>query len=84
MVLKRDLEIGSASMIKLSSVCKIFERGGGQKIENNEDQKKISPLRISPFFCPKLGEDQKKRFSLKISPVFGPKLREDQRYKIKK
>ena len=23
-------------------------------------KKKISPLRISPFFCPKLGEDQKK------------------------
>ena len=22
-------------------------------------KKKISPLRISPFFCPKLGEDQK-------------------------
>ena len=34
--------------------------GGARKFENNEDQKKISPLRISPFFCPKLGEEQKK------------------------
>ena len=24
-------------------------------------QKKISPLRISPYFCPKLGEDQNKK-----------------------
>ena len=41
-----------------------------RKFENNEDQKKNSPLRISPFFCPKLGEDQKKkRSSLNISPV---------------
>ena len=42
-------------------------------------KRKISPLRISPFSCPKLGEDQKKRSSLKISLVFGPKLREDQK-----
>ena len=45
-------------------------------MENNEDEKKISPLRISPVFGPKLGEDQKKKSSLKFSPVFGPKLRE--------
>ena len=60
-----------------SSVRRIFERwGGARKFENNEDQKKISPLRISPFFCPKLpvGEDQKKRSSLNISPVFWPKI----------
>ena len=30
--------------------------------------KKRSPLRISPFFCPKLGEDQKKRCSIKFFP----------------
>ena len=37
-----------------------FRKGGARKFENNEDQKKFFPLRISPFFCPKLGEDQKK------------------------
>ena len=70
-------------MRKISSVRRIFEKGGGEgrKLENNEEQKKISPLRINQFFCPKLGEDQKKkkkRSSLNISPVFGPYLREDQ------
>ena len=56
--------------------------GGPGKFENNKDQK-ISPLRISPFSCPKLGEDPppKKRSSLKISPAFGPKLDEKQEQK---
>ena len=44
-------------------------------------KRKISPLRISSFFCPKLGEDQKKtkktRSSFRFSLVFGPKLGED-------
>ena len=43
-----------------SGVRRIFETAG-KKFENNENQKKISPLRISPFFCPKLGEDQQKK-----------------------
>ena len=37
-----------------------FSKGGGGRNFDNEDQKKISPLRISPFFGPKLGVDQKK------------------------
>ena len=44
-----------------------------------ETKTKISPLRLSPFSCPKLGEDQKKRSTLKVSPVFVPKLGEDQK-----
>ena len=44
--------------------CAGFSKGrGGMKFENNEDQKKISPHKISPFSCPKLGEDQKKNFT---------------------
>ena len=43
-----------------TSVRRIFEKGGGRKFENKEDQKKRSSLRLSPFFCPDLGEDQKK------------------------
>ena len=46
-----------------------------------KSKRKISPLTISPFFCPKLGEEQKKKSSLKFSPVFGPKLGEDQNKK---
>ena len=65
-----------------------FSKGGGgggsfennEKFENNENQRKISSFRISPFFCPKLGEDQqKKRSLLRFSVVFGPKLCEDQK-----
>ena len=56
-----------------SSVRKIFKRGGGRKSENNEEQRKFSPLRISPFSFPKFGEDPKKRSSLKFSLVFDPK-----------
>ena len=43
-----------------------FSKGGARKFENNEDKRKISPLRISPFSCPKLGEDQKKKSSRKL------------------
>ena len=45
-----------------SGVCRIFERGvrgaGNLRIMHS---KKISPLRISSFFCPKLGEEQKQK-----------------------
>ena len=64
-----------------------FLKGGGRGAGNlkiMKNKRKISPLRISPFSCPKLVEDQnknKKRSSLKISPIFGPKLREDQKKK---
>ena len=37
---------------------------GGRGAENlgiMKTKRKVSPLRISPFFCPKLGEDQKKK-----------------------
>ena len=33
---------------------------GARKFENNEDKKRSS-LRFSPFFCPNLGENQKKK-----------------------
>ena len=64
-----------------SSVRRIFERGGGgpENLNIIKTKRKIFPLRISPFSCPKLGDDQKKRSSLKISPLFAPKLREDQK-----
>ena len=45
-------------------------------------KRKISPLRISLFFCLKLGEDQNKKVFSKFSPVFGPKLGEEQKKKI--
>ena len=48
-----------------------------------KNKRKISPLRISPFSCPKLGEDQKKkRSSPRFSPVFGPKLGKDKKKEV--
>ena len=39
----------------------ISKRGeGAGNLRKMNTKKKISPLRISPFCCPKLGEDQKK------------------------
>ena len=45
-----------------SSVRRMFERGeGAGNLKIMKTKRKISPLRISPFSCPKLGEDQKKK-----------------------
>ena len=42
--------------------------------------RKISLLRITPFFFPKQGEDQEKKMSsLRFNVAFGPKLGEDQK-----
>ena len=37
-------------------------------------KRKFSPLRISPFSCPKLGEDKKKKVISQILSVFVLKL----------
>ena len=55
-------------MLKLTSVRRIFERGGGGA-ENSRIMKikrKNSVLRFSPVFGPKLGEDQKKQVFTQI------------------
>ena len=68
----------------VSSARRIFERGGGAgNLKIKKTKSKISPLRISPVFGPKLGEDQQSS-SLKFSSVFGPKLGEDQKIKNKR
>ena len=39
-----------------------FSKGGGAgNLKIMKTKRKISPLRISPFSCPKLGEDQNKK-----------------------
>ena len=52
--------------------------GGGAGNVSIIKTKKNSPLRISPFFCPKLGGNQKKRPSIRFCPFlrsnFLPKL----------
>ena len=41
---------------------RMFERGeGAVNLKIMKTKRKISPLRISPFSCPKLGKDQKKK-----------------------
>ena len=65
-----------------SGVRRIFEKGGPGNLRILKTKRKISPLRISPFFCPKLGENKKKkRSTLRFSVVFGPKLGEDHKKK---
>ena len=57
----------------VSSLRRIFERGGPGNLRIVKTKKKISPLKISPFSRPKLGEDRKKRSSLKFKSGFWPK-----------
>ena len=47
-------------MLTTTSVRKIFEKGGPEKLKIMQTNRKICPLRISPFSCPKLDEDQEK------------------------
>ena len=53
-----------------SSVRRIFERGAGN-LKIRKTKTKISPLKISPFSCPKLGEDQKKNLHSKLVRFLG-------------
>ena len=39
---------------------------GAGNLRIMKKKRKISPLRISPFSCPKLGEDQKKKVFIQI------------------
>ena len=45
-------------------------------------KRKVSPLRIRPFFCQNLDGDQKKRSSPRFNPVFGSKLNKDQKKEV--
>ena len=58
-----------------------FSKGGPENLRIIKTKQKISPLKISPFSCPKFGEDHKKRkrSSFRFSPIFGPKLGEVQK-----
>ena len=65
LIFDQNLQSYYTPFVLTTSIRRIFERrGGARKSENNEDQKKkkTSPLKISPFSCPKLAEDQKKHF----------------------
>ena len=52
--------------VETTSVRRIFEMGVQEILRRMKTKRKISPLRISPFFCPKLGEDKKKVFFTQI------------------
>ena len=79
-LIDQNLQSYFTPIVLTTSVHRIFKEGGGgaRKFENNEDQRKISLLRISPFSCPKLGEDRKKRLLVRFCSFlcsnFLPKL----------
>ena len=74
-------EVTFTSMIEheCTSVRRIFERVGPGNLRKLKTKRKVSLLRFSPIFGPKLDEDRKKRSSLRFNPIFGPKFGEDQK-----
>ena len=70
--------------VTATSVRRIFERGGGgRKFENNENQKKNFSTQNQSVFLPKIGWRPKKSSSFRFSPGFGPKYGEYQKKKKK-
>ena len=73
LIFNQNLQSYSTSIVLTTSVRRIFERGAGN-LRIMKIKRKISPLRISPFSCPKLGEDQKNKVFSQILSVFVLKL----------
>ena len=77
LIFDQNLQCYSTSIVLTTSLYRIF-KGGGEGVPGNlrimTIKRKISPLRISPFSCPKLGEDRKKKVISQILSVFVLKL----------
>ena len=75
LIFDQNLQSYSTPIVLTTSIHRIFKGGevpGNLRIMKTK--RKISPLRISPFFCPKLGEDRKKMVISQILFVFVLKL----------
>ena len=73
LIFDQNLQSYSTSIVFTTSVRRIF-KGGGGNLRIMKTKRNISPLRISPFSCPKLGEDKKKKVISQIFSVFVLKL----------
>ena len=61
-IFDQNLQCYSTSIVLTTSVHRIFKGGGWPgNLRIMKTKRKISPLRISPFSCPKIGEDRKKK-----------------------
>ena len=60
-----------------------FSKGGAGNLKIMKTKRKMSPFRISPLSCPKLGEDQKKKKGLHSKLVwFWPKITQRPKKKV--
>ena len=75
-IFDQNLRSYSTPIVLTTSVHRIFIEGVGVpgNLRIMKTKRKISPLRISPFSCPKLGEDRKKKVISQILSVFVLKL----------
>ena len=74
-IFDRNLQSYSTPIVLTTSVHRIFEGGVPGNLRIMKTKRKISPLKISPFSCPKLGEDRKKKKVIsQILSVFVLKL----------
>ena len=73
-IFDQNLQCYSTSIVLTTSVHRIFKEGVPGNLRIMTTKRKISPLRISPFSCPKLGEDRKKKVISQILSVFVLKL----------
>ena len=68
LIFDRNLQSYSTPIVLTTSVHRIFKGGVLGNLRIMKTKRKISPLRISPFSCPKLGEDKKKRLLVRFCP----------------
>ena len=68
LIFDQNLQCHSTSIVLTTSVYRIFKGGMPGNLRIMKTKRKISPLRISPFSCPKLGEDRKKRLLVRFCP----------------
>ena len=69
LIFDQNLQSYFTPIVLTTSVHRIFKGGGVPgNLRIMKTKRKISPLRISPFSCPKLGGDRKKRLLVRFCP----------------
>ena len=69
LIFDQNLQSYFTPIVLTTRVHRIFNgRGVPGTLRIMKTKRKISPIRISPFSCPKLGEDRKKRLLVKFCP----------------
>ena len=74
LIFDQNLQSYSTPIVLTTSVHRIFKGRVPGNLRIMKIKRNISPLRISPFSCPKLGEDRKKKVISQILSVFVLKL----------